>query len=183
MARIRREVTAEEAGQFYKWLKTELDHDLLDEVTGGLAGVEKFLTGNPDIVAAANQMKQRAAEKTEDARLDSRVSTNTQVFAVIYDCSLAPELEGQVVRASMMDMARNGMRLEGSTAIPKGTILSLTVAHPDSALSFMHLTGEVRWVNSSGSASGSAHNVGLSIFNIEDYEQWLDYFKASTKDA
>ncbi|MBQ74046.1 MAG: hypothetical protein CMQ20_03355 [Gammaproteobacteria bacterium] len=129
-----------EAEQFYKWLSEELDDEDLEEITGGLAGIKMFLEGNSDVIHAGRFLKSAHPGSANNAREDARIPTSTQVFAVIYDCDKDQSLEGTSLRGMMMDMARNGMRLESQTAIPVGSIVSLTVAHTGTPMTYSHLT-------------------------------------------
>lgn len=163
-----------EAKEFYDWLASELDENSLAEITGGIGGVEQFLKVNTDVVSAGRQLKYKDSDKTVNAREEPRVSTSTPVFLVVYDCDKAPLLEGVSLNGMMVDMASNGMRLESDIAIPAGSIVTMTVVAgaPDS---LYHLTGEVRWV----SHTKEINHMGLSIFNIEDYEKWRKHFSSS----
>ncbi len=165
-----------EANEFYMWLASEFDEDELGDVTGGLDGIKSFIKSNPDVIPTARHLKTRGEPKNSEGREETRIAINTQVFVLIYDCDKEPALEGRIVRGMMMDMARNGMRLETKLPIPTGTILSMTVAQTASSITLYHLTGEVRWI-SHGSES---HNIGISIFNIEDFRSWEDFYETST---
>jgi len=168
-----------EAERFYEWLGTELDDEVLAETTSGLNGIKQFLKDNSDVVYAGRNLKKTDAYTANDVREDERIPTSTQVFVVIYDCAKDQSLEGTSLRGMMMDMARNGMRLESKKPIPVGSIVSLTVAHsgtpPGAPVSFSHLTGEVRWV----SHAAETNHIGIVIFNIEDYEKWRDHFSST----
>ena len=125
---------------------------------------------------AAKYLKGRQSAKASDGREDARIAINTQVFSLIYDCAKDPSLEGTIVRGMMMDMARNGMRLETASAVPSGSILSMTVAQTGTVVTLYHLTGEVRWASS----TAESHHLGVSIFNIEDFRQWEEFFHMSS---
>ncbi len=167
-----------EAERFYEWLGTELDDADLAETTSGLSGIKQFLEDNSDVVYAGRNLKKAEARDANDLREDERIPASTLVFVVIYDCAKDQSLEGTSLRGMMMDMAKNGMRLESKKPIPVGSIVSLTVAHsgtpPGTPISFSHLTGEVRWVSHAIAAEETNH-IGIVIFNIEDYEKWLDH--------
>lgn len=164
-----------EAERFYEWLGNELDNGTLEEITSGLDGVNEFLQLNSDVIYAGRYLKNTDVHKGEDVREDERIPTSTQVFVVIYDCDKDQSLEGTSFRGMMMDMAKNGMRLESKTEVPVGTIVSMTVAHNETPITFSHLTGEVRWV----SHAAETNHIGVVIFNIEDYQKWRDYFSST----
>ena len=161
-----------EAERFYRWLRSELDDAVLAEITSGLDGIKQFLKDNSDVVYAGRKLKKVEAHEANDVREDERIPTSTQVFVVIYDCAKDQSLEGTSLRGMMMDMARNGMRLESKKPIPVGSIVSLTVAHTGTPVTFSHLTGEVRWI----SHSEETNHIGIVIFKFEDYEKWRDHF-------
>jgi hypothetical protein len=165
-----------EANEFYMWLASELDEAELQDITGGLGGVKSFIKSNPDVIPTARYLKNKGDARPRDVREEARIAINTQVFVLIYDCNKDPELEGRIVRGMMMDMARNGMRLETKLPIPPGTILSMTVAQTGSSITLYHLTGEVRWL----SEGSDSNNIGISIFNIEDFRSWEDFYETST---
>jgi PilZ domain len=164
-----------EAKRFYQWLASELDESLLAEITGGINGVRHFLSSNTAVVHAGRYLKNADAHNAKNVRVDERIPTSTQVFIVIYDCGKDHSLEGTSLRGMMMDMARNGMRLESKIAIPVGSIVSMTVAHTGTPITYSHLTGEVRWV----SHTAETNHIGIVIFNIEDYEKWRDHFSST----
>ena len=164
-----------EAEQFYSWLGNELDDSDLEEITGGLNGVRQFLDENSEVIHAGRYLKNADAHRGDNIREDERIPTSTQVFVVIYDCAKDPSLEGTSLRGMMMDMARNGMRLESKMEIPVGSIVSMTVAHHGTPVTFSHLTGEVRWV----SHTTETNHIGVVIFNIEDYKKWRDHFSST----
>jgi hypothetical protein len=163
-----------EAQEFYDWLAEELDEESLAEITGGVDGVVQFLEANLDVVAAGKQAKTAGSEKLRNDREEQRISTVSPVFVVVYDCEKAPLLEGTSLNGMMMDMARNGMRLESDVAIPAGSIVTMTVVS-DSPITLFHLTGEVRWV----SQTNEINQIGISIFDMEDYVLWQKHFGAS----
>jgi len=165
----------EEATLFYEWLATQVDKRALDEITSGVEGIEMFLQENKDVIGASRHFKHSEAIYSNNSREEERIPTSTQVFVVIYDCDKDPKLEGASLKAMMMDMGKNGMRLESKMAIPAGTIVTMTVAHTGTPLKLFHLTGEVRWV----SEAHETNHMGMAIFNIEDYEIWRDYFSSS----
>ena len=163
-----------EAERFYEWLGTELDDEVLAETTSGLNGIKQFLKDNSDVVYAGRNLKKTDAYTANDVREDERIPTSTQVFVVIYDCAKDQSLEGTSLRGMMVDRAKNGMRLESKKPIPVGSIVSLTVAHNGTPITFSHLTGKVRWTSHAIAAEETNH-IGIVIFNIEDYEKWLDH--------
>ena len=165
----------EEATHFYNWLGTQLDELALKDITGGIKGVKQFLKENKDVIGASRHFKHTDATYSNNSREEERIPTSTQVFVVIYDCDKHPELEGASLKAMMMDVGKNGMRLESKDAIPAGTIVTMTVAQTGSPLRLFHLTGEVRWV----SEAHETNHMGMAIFNIEDYEDWRDYFSST----
>lgn len=165
----------QEAKQFYKWLGTQLDELALEQISGGLAGIRQFLKENKDVIGASRHFKHSDAIYSNNVREEERIPTSTQVFVVIYDCDKDPKLEGSSLKAMMMDMGKNGMRLESKIPIPSGTIVTMTVAHTGTPLRLFHLTGEVRWL----SEAHETNHMGMAIFNIEDYEVWRDYFSSS----
>jgi hypothetical protein len=163
-----------EAQEFYDWLAGELDEDALAEITGGVGGVVQFLKANPDVISAGKQMKTADLENLRNSREEQRISTVTPVFVVVYDCEKAPLLEGTSLNGMMMDMASNGMRLESDVAIPAGSILTMTVVS-GSPVTLYHLTGEVRWI----AQTNEVNQIGISIFNMEDYLLWQKRFGSS----
>jgi hypothetical protein len=163
-----------EAQNFYNWLVEELDEESLAEITGGVDGVVQFLEANLDVISAGKQAKTAGSEKLRNAREELRISTVSPVFVVVYDCEKAPLLEGTSLNGMMMDMARNGMRLESDVAVPAGSIVTMTVVS-DSPVTLYHLTGEVRWI----SHSNEVNQIGISIFDMEDYVLWQKHFAAS----
>ena len=165
----------EEAKHFYTWLGTQLDELALKDITGGIKGIKQFLKENSDVIGAGRHFKHTDAIYSNNARVEERIPTSTQVFVVIYDCDKDPTLEGISLKAMMMDMGKNGMRLESKDAIPTGTIVTMTVAQTGSPLRLFHLTGEVRWI----SEAHETNHMGMAIFNIEDYEDWRNYFSST----
>ena len=166
--------TDAEAQEFYDWLAGELDEDALAEITGGVDGVVQFLKANPDVISAGKQVKSADTENLRNSREEQRISTVTPVFVVVYDCEKAPLLEGSSLNGMMMDMASNGMRLESEVAIPAGSIVTMTVVS-GSPVTLYHLTGEVRWI----SHTNEINQIGISIFNMEDYLLWQKHFGSS----
>ena len=69
------------------------------------------------------------------------------------------------------------MRLQTNVTIPTGSMLTMTVANTGDTVALYHLTGEVRWITT----AAETNQVGLSIFNIEDFELWEKFFAASQK--
>ena len=167
-----------EAQEFYDWLAEELDEESLAEITGGVDGVVQFLEANLDVISAGKRAKTAGSEKHRNDREEQRISTVSPVFVVVYDCEKAPLLEGTSLNGLMMDMARNGMRLESDVAVPAGSIVTMTVVS-DSPVTLFHLTGEVRWV----SQTNEINQIGLSIFDMEDYLLWQKHFGASFSQA
>ena len=161
-----------EANEFHFWLSEQLDKEDLEDVTGGLDGTKHFIRSNPEVVAASKYIKSRDRQELSNEREEARVHINTQVFVLIYDCIKDVSLEGTIIRGMMMDMARNGMRMESNIAVPAGSILSMTVAQTGQMVTLYHLTGEVRWVAS----SEESNQLGISIFNIEDFGRWEEFF-------
>lgn len=166
-----------EAERFFEWLGEQLDASSLIETTGGLAGVKQFLNTNVDVIAAGRDLKPSGT--TENARKEHRIPTSTQVFVVVYDCTEDTSLEGCALRGMMIDMGRNGMRLESKVAIPASSIVSMTVAHSGTPVSLYHLTGEIRWV----SQTAETNHMGVLIFNFEDYQKWESDFLSSFSGA
>ena len=130
-----------EAEQFYAWLQEELDESDLMDITAGLDDIKLFLEDNSDVVHAGRFLKSAHSSNANNAREDERIPTSTQVFAVIYDCDKDQSLEGASLRGMMMDMARNSMRLESKTAIPVGSIVSMTVAHTGTPITYSQPDG------------------------------------------
>ncbi len=161
-----------EAERFYEWLGNELDDLVLVEITGGLNGIKQFLKDNSDVVYAGRNLKKTETHNANNVLEDKRIPTSTQVFVVIHDCNKDQSLEGTSLRGMMMDMTRNGMRMESKMAIPVGSIISMTVAHTGTPLTFSHLTGEVHWI----SHAEETNHIGIVIFKIEDYEKWRSHF-------
>jgi hypothetical protein len=166
----------DEANEFYIWLQSQFSEEELPDVTGGLDGLKYFIHSNMDVIPAARFLKGNGAISRNSGRQDARIAINTQVFALVYDCTQDPSLEGKVFRGIMMDMARNGVRLEATLAVPAGSILSMTVAQTGTAVSLYHLTGEIRWQSTTPNAS----HLGISIFDIEDYQKWQDFYALSS---
>jgi hypothetical protein len=163
-----------EAQEFYDWLAGELDEDALAEISGGVDGVVQFLKANPDVISAGKKIKTAKTENIRNSREEQRISTVTPVFVVVYDCEKAPLLEGTSLNGMMMDMASNGMRLESEVAIPAGSIVTMTVVS-GFPVTLYHLTGEVRWI----SHTNEINQIGISIFNMEDYLLWQKHFGSS----
>jgi hypothetical protein len=163
-----------EAQEFYDWLAGELDEEAVAEITGGVDGVVQFLKANPDVISAGKKIKTEETENLKNSREEQRISTITPVFVVVYDCEKAPLLEGTSLNGMMMDMASNGMRLESEVAIPAGSIVTMTVVS-GSPVTLYHLTGEVRWI----SHTNEINQIGISIFNMEDYQLWQKHFGSS----
>ena len=167
-----------EAEAFFAWLGKELDPADLKDISAGLPGVKHFIVSNPDLVGASKYIKSRKLQKkVSNEREEARVHINTQVFLLVYDCIKDVTLEGTIIRGMMMDMVRNGMRLQTNVPIPTGSIVAMTVANTGATVSLYHLTGEVRWVTS----AAETNQLGLSIFNIEDFDQWQQFFTAAQK--
>jgi hypothetical protein len=165
----------EEANHFYTWLGTQLDELALKDITGGIKGVKQFLQENKGVIGAGQHFKNTDANYSNNSREEEHIPTGTQVFVVIYDCDKDPELESAPLKTMMMDVGKNGMRLESKDAIPAGTIVTMTVAQTGTPLRLFHLTGEVRWV----SEAHETNHMGMAIFNIEDDEDWRDYFSST----
>jgi hypothetical protein len=167
-----------EAEAYFAWLVKELELADLKDISGGLPGVKHFIASNPDLVSASKYIKSRELQKkVSNEREEMRVHINTQVFLLVYDCLKDVALEGTIIRGMMMDLARNGMRLQTNVPIPTGSILSMTVANTGDTVALYHLTGEVRWITT----AAETNQLGLSIFNIEDFELWEKFFTASQK--
>ena len=162
----------EEANEFYLWLTHEMGQEQVAENVGTLADIKMFVSAHRKTLARARYIKSRLRDGSSDARIEPRLDVHTQVFYLVYDCEKDPGIEGRIDRGVMLDIARNGMRFESSTPIPQGAILSLTVAQVALDVRLYHLTGEVRWM----SEHHDAYQIGLSIFNIEDYEDWQDFY-------
>lgn len=166
------------AQEFYDWLESELDGDSFAELTDGVESIEKFLEAHATVITAGRRLKYSDLGSREENREEERVSAITPVFIVIYDCVEAPSLEGESFSGLMMDMARNGMRLEANIVVPVNSIVTMTVA-PGNPVTLYHLTGEVRWTSQTDENS----QIGLSIYHIEDYEKWLQHFEESVSQA
>lgn len=164
----------QEANEFYLWLTQELEEAELADVTGGLEGVKHFINTNPEVLARARYLKRHSHNGVvqADLRQDTRIPVHTQAFFLIYDCTEDPSLEGTIVHGVLIDIARQGMRVETNIAVPAGTIISMTVAQTGSGVTLYNLTCEVRW---SGRHS-AAYHLGISIFNIEEYEKWQEFY-------
>ena len=107
-------------------------------------------------------MKGKKPESTSTPRSSCLFMTASRMSA----------FEGTIIRGVMMDMARNGMRMESNIAVPAGSILSMTVAQTGQMVTLYHLTGEVGWV----STAEKTNQLGISIFNIEDFGRWEELF-------
>jgi len=165
----------QEANEFYLWLTSELEEaDLLD-VTGGLEGVKQFIRTNPEVLARARHLKRHATNGTliVDVRQDTRIPVHTQTFFLIYDCSKEPSLEGTIAHGIIIDIARQGMRIETSIPVPEGSIIGMTVAHGGTGITLYNPTCEVRW----SAKHSAAYHLGISIFNIEEYEKWEQFYR------
>ena len=163
---------SEEANEFYLWLTHELGQDEVAQNIGDLTDIKHFIDVYGSVLSRAQYIKSRLKEKQSDARGEPRLDVNTQVFYLIYDSEKEPGLEGAIQRGLLLDIARNGMRIETSLPVPIGSILSLTVAQVGFDVRLYHLTGEVRWM----SEYEDSYQLGVSVFNIEDYEDWQDFY-------
>ena len=76
----------------------------------------------------------------------------------------------------LLDIARNGMRIESMVPLPPGTVLSLTVAQVNWDVRLYHLTAETRWLVE----QEDRYQSGLSIFNIGDYDAWQEFYDLTT---
>ncbi len=164
-----------EANEFYLWLKEELGDEFSDLVNN-LNEIKTFIRLHQNVLGRARYIKSRLMEVQTNARTDPRMDINTQVFFLVYDCQENPALEGTIQRGILLDIARNGMRVESNIAIPRGTVLSLTVAQVNWDVRLYHLTGDVRW----SIDHDDSKQVGISIFNIGDYKEWQDYYELTT---
>ncbi len=163
-----------EAQEFYDWLGSELDEQSLEELTNGIEGIEQFIEVNAPVITAGRKLKAEITDGSRDGREEERILSAIPVFVVIYDCEKAPELEGVSLNGVMMDMAKSGMRLESDVAVPAGSIITMTVVAEDPRRLY-HLTGEIRWL----SIAEEINQMGISIFNIEDYDRWRRRFESS----
>lgn len=163
-----------EANEFYFWLAGELEEPDLADITGGLDGIKQFIKTNPEVLARARYLKRQASPGAvaADVRQDARIPVHTQMFFLIYDCTREPELEGTIVHGVLVDIARQGMRVETATPVPEGSIISMTVAQTGTNVTMYNLTGEVRW----SAQHSAAHHLGVSIFNIEEYQKWEEFY-------
>ncbi len=166
------------AQEFYNWLEGEFDEESLADLTGGIEGVNQFIEAHATVISAGRKLKAENRVSSEENREEERVSAVTAVFVVIYDCVESPSLEGESFNGLMMDMARNGMRLESDKVVPVNSIVTLAVVS-GSPVTLYHLTGEVRWTSQTDENS----QIGISIFHIEDYEKWLQHFEESVSQA
>lgn len=164
----------QEANEFYLWLTGVLEEADLADVTGGLEGVKHFIKTNPEVLARARYLKRHSHNGVNqaDLREDTRIPVHTQAFFLIYDCTEEPALEGTIVHGVLVDIARQGMRLETNTPVPPGTIISMTVAQTGTGVTLYNLTCEVRWAGT----HSEAYHLGISIFNIEEYEKWQEFY-------
>ncbi len=162
-----------EANEFYLWLADELDEAALPEFTGGLKGIKYFVNSNASVLSRARYLKRRDGQRNTNVREDARIAINTQLFFLIYDCAREPQLEGTILHGAMLDLARNGMRLETTLAVPQGSVITMTVAQSGTGVTFYKLTGEVRWCTQ---ISGDTNHLGIAIFNIEDFRKWQDFY-------
>ncbi len=160
-----------EANEFYLWLSVEFDEGDLARTTGGLAGVKTFINANEKVLSGARYLKGQARNQG-DHREDARISVNTQLFFLVYDCTKAPELEGTILRGIVLDLAGSGMRVEANIPVPAGTIISMAVIETGYSSALYYLTGEVRWA----SEHAETNHLGIHIFNIEDYKRWQDFY-------
>lgn len=167
---------AEEAEHFLEWMAFELGEQEANELSGGLDGVSYFIDNNTHVLTRAKHLKggKSPSMAGSNSRENARIPINTQMFSLIYDCSREPDLEGTVLRGILLDIAQNGMRIETNVSVPAGSILSITVAKFTSDTELYNLTGEVRWT----SEHAEAFHVGISIFSIEDYKEWGEFFRA-----
>lgn len=164
----------QEANEFYLWLAKELEEAELADVTGGLDGVKQFIRTNPEVLARARHLKRQTINGATQAdyRQDTRIPVHTQTFFLVYDCPENPSLEGSIVHGVLVDIARQGMRVESNTPVPAGSIISMTVAQTGTGVTLYNLTCEVRWF----AAHSESYHLGISIFNIEEYEKWQEFY-------
>lgn len=160
-----------EASELYFWLREEMG-DQLSSLVSGLPEIKDFVHAYRSVLARARQIKSRLHEVHTNTRGQSRVDINTQVFFLVYDCQADPSLEGVIERGILLDIARSGMRIETSVALPRGTVLSMTAVQVSWDVRLYHLTGEVRWA----SGHDDVKQIGVSIFNIGDYKDWQEYY-------
>lgn len=162
-----------EANEFYLWLADQLDEAELPEFTGGLKAIKHFVNSNSAVLSRARYLKRRDGRRSTNVREDARIAINTQLFFLIYDCAREPALEGTILHGVMLDLARNGMRLETTSPVPQGSVITMTVAQSSTGVTFYKLTGEVRWCTQ---ISDDTSHLGIAIFNIEDFRKWQDFY-------
>ncbi len=163
---------SDEANEFYLWLTHEMGQDEVLQNVGSLNDIKRFIEVYGNVLIRAQYIKSRLKDSQTDSRGEPRLDVNTQVFYLVYDCEKEPGLEGAIQRGLLLDIARNGMRVETNLPVPVGSILSLTVAQVAWDVRLYHLTGEVRWM----SEHHDSYQLGVSVFNIEDYEDWQDFY-------
>ncbi len=162
-----------EANEFYLWISEEKeDEDDLEATTGGLDGVKEFINQNEAILSGARYLKDLRETSDKDVREDVRISINTHLYFTVYDCTKNPELEGEILRGILLDMAPTGIRIETDVELPQGTIITMTVIQIGDGVTRYHLTGEVRWARPSGTVT----HLGITIYEIEDNERWQEFY-------
>ncbi|MBD3648648.1 MAG: PilZ domain-containing protein [Pseudomonadales bacterium] len=168
----------QEANEFYFWLSEQMDKPELAEISGGLDGIKAFLGINPDVLSRARYLKGKAGntDPRADLREGSRVPVNTQVFFLVYDCTEEPAMEGSLIHGHIVDIGRQGVRAETVQSVPAHSILSMTVAQLGSGVITYNLTGQVRW----SAAHAESKHLGISIFNIEDFNKWQSFYYSLT---
>lgn len=166
----------QEANEFYFWLSEQLDASELEDLSGGLKGIKAFMQMNPDVLSRARYLKGKtaASQSGRELREDTRVPINTQVFFLVYDCSEDPALEGRLIHGHIIDISLQGVRAETGLQVPANSILSMTIATLGSGVTTYKLTGQVRW----STAHAESKHLGISIFNIEDFKKWQDFYYA-----
>ena len=167
--------TNEEANEFYMWMQTELG-DEFSSLISNLGEVKQFIGTHHRVLSRAQYIKARLKEVSKNARNDPRVDIHTQVFFMVYDCQAEPALEGVIQRGVLLDIARNGMRIESKVPMPAGTVLSMTVAQVNWDVRLYHLTGETRWLVE----QDDRYQSGISLFNIGDYKDWQEFYDLTT---
>lgn len=171
----RRMEISQEANEFYLWMQEQLDTNFANLVNN-LDEIKLFIKPHHKVLANAQYIKSRLSEMTSNVRTDNRIDIHTQVFYMIYDCQETPSLEGTIQRGLLLDIAPHGLRFETKVPLPPRTVLSMTVAQVNWDVRLYHLTGEVRWKVD----QEDRHHVGVSIFKLDDYDGWQDFYELTT---
>lgn len=166
-----------EVAEFHRWLKSEFDEGYIEDLVGSIEDIQAFFQENEGVLYRARHFKGWSVDADRDTRVDARVAINTQVLFLVYDCTRNTDYEGRIFRGIMLDMAKSGMRIETNEPVPEGAILSLSVVRAESGATMYNLTGEVRWSREHAEAA----HIGISVFNIEDYANWQEFYDQTPK--